>query len=232
MSASTVDWHRSDESGPEGLRERKKRLMRQQLTDTATAMFLERGFDAVRVSEIAAACGVSEKTVFNYFPSKEALILDLPDATMTALRTELARVDRTPIDAALDILAGELDALTSWLGAQPDPSEASARVQAFNGLLLSTPSLRAHYRDMSDQLITVAAEALAARTERDSDDPLCQIAATALLGLWRVQFGALRRSLDGERTPEQVRDAVTADVRSAARLLDAGLAGFGDTTMP
>ena len=126
MSASTVDWHRPDESGPEGLRERKKRLMRQQLTDTATAMFLERGFDAVRVSEIAAACGVSEKTVFNYFPSKEALILDLPDATMTTLRTELARTDRSPTHAALDILAGELDALMSWLGAQPDRAAASA----------------------------------------------------------------------------------------------------------
>ena len=60
----------------EGLRERKKRLMRQQLSDTATAMFLERGFDEVRVAEIAAACGVSEKTVFNYFPTKEALVLD------------------------------------------------------------------------------------------------------------------------------------------------------------
>ena len=46
----------------EGLRERKKRLMRQQLSDTATAMFLERGFDAVRVTEVAAACGVSLAT--------------------------------------------------------------------------------------------------------------------------------------------------------------------------
>jgi AcrR family transcriptional regulator len=232
MSSPTVDWYRPDESGPEGLRERKKRLMRQQLTDTATVMFLERGFDAVRVAEIAAACGVSEKTVFNYFPSKEALILDLPEATMTMLRTGLARVDRTPTEAALDILSGELGALMSWLSAQPDLAEASAQIQAFNGLILATPSLRAHYRDMTDQLVAAAAEALAARTGRDSDDPLCQIAATALLGLWRVQFSALRRSLDGESTPEQVYDAVTADVRSAARLLDAGLAGFDTTTMP
>ncbi|WP_413105350.1 hypothetical protein [Streptomyces sp. Inha503] len=58
------------------------------------------------------------------------------------------------------------------------------------------------------------------------------MAATALRGLWRVQFSALRRGLDGESTPEQVRDAVTADVRGAARLLDAGLAGFDNTTMP
>ena len=37
---------------------------------------MERGFDAVRVAEIAEACGVSEKTAFNYFPIKESLILD------------------------------------------------------------------------------------------------------------------------------------------------------------
>jgi AcrR family transcriptional regulator len=232
MSSTTVDWQAPDRSGMEGLRERKKRLMRQQLTDTATTMFLERGFDAVRVAEIAAACGVSEKTVFNYFPSKEALILDLPEATMAALRTGLARADRTPTEAALDILADELDALLSWLGAQPDLADASARIQDFNALILSTPSLRAYHRDMTEQLATVAAEALAARTRRGSDDPLCQIAATALLGLWRVQFSALRRSLTGERTPEQVRQAVTADVHSAARLIDTGLAEFGNATNP
>ncbi len=44
--------------------------MRQQLSDTATQMFMARGFDAVRVAEVAEACGVSEKTVFNYFPPR------------------------------------------------------------------------------------------------------------------------------------------------------------------
>ncbi|HTI27474.1 MAG TPA: helix-turn-helix domain-containing protein [Kutzneria sp.] len=39
-------------------------------------MFVEHGFDAVRVAGVGEACGVSEKTVFNYFPSKEALLLD------------------------------------------------------------------------------------------------------------------------------------------------------------
>ena len=77
----------------EGLRERKKRLMRQQLSDTATQMFLERGFDAVRVAEIAKACGVSEKTVFNYFPTKESLILDRLESTMGSLRP--AKATRT-----------------------------------------------------------------------------------------------------------------------------------------
>ena len=81
----------------EGLRERKKRLMRQQLSDTATQMFLERGFDAVRVTEIAEACGVSEKTVFNYFPTKESLILDRLESTVASLRTGLAEPAIPPV---------------------------------------------------------------------------------------------------------------------------------------
>src|ERR1700716_3464621 len=106
MSARTVDWTAlrrvpTGTAGAEGLRERKKRQMRQQLTDTATEMFVERGFDAVRVAEIAEACGVSEKTVFNYFPTKESLILDHPDATLASLRTGLADPGLTPLEAAL-----------------------------------------------------------------------------------------------------------------------------------
>ncbi len=110
MSTGAVDWT-AGQAGPasaEGLRERKKRLMRKQLSDTATAMFLERGFDAVRVAEVAEACGVSEKTVFNYFPVKEALVMDRLEATLAALRTGLADAALSPVQAALLILDREL----------------------------------------------------------------------------------------------------------------------------
>lgn len=230
MSARTVDWTglrpATDATGPEGLRERKKRQMRQQLTDTATEMFLERGFDAVRITEIAEACGVSEKTVFNYFPTKESLVLDLPDATMAALRAGLADPGRSPVEAALRVLADELAGMTSWLESQQDQAGAIAKIQRFGLLIEATPSLRAYRRDMTDQVISVAAGVLAERAGVAADDPEPQIAATALVGLWRVQFAALRKFLDGTRTPAQVRDAITADVHRAARLIESGLSSF------
>jgi AcrR family transcriptional regulator len=210
----------------EGLRERKKRLMRQQLSDTATRMFLERGFDAVRVSEIAEACGVSEKTVFNYFPVKEALILDRLDATVAALRTGLADPGVSPVEAALRILDAELGAMTSWLAAQDDPVQAGASIRRFGALIQAAPSLRAHQSDMMDQFVAVAAAALAGRAAMSPDDPEPRIAATALLGLWRVQFQALGKYLDGTRTPAQLHQAVSADVYRAARLIDTGLSSF------
>ena len=209
-----------------GLRERKKRLMRQQLTDTATEMFMERGFGAVRVAEVAAACGVSEKTVFNYFPTKESLILDRLEATVASIRTGLAEPGVPPTEAALRILDRELGAMTSWLAAQDDLAQAAAAIRRFGALIQDTPSLRAYQSDTMDQFTAVAATILAERAGMTAADAEPQIAAIALLGLWRIQFQALSRYLDGTRTPAQVHQAVTADVHRAARLIENGLGSF------
>jgi AcrR family transcriptional regulator len=234
MSMRTVDWAvlRRQGGAPEGegLRERKKRLTRQQLSDTATEMFMERGFDAVRVSEIAEACDVSEKTVFNYFPTKESLILDRWDTTLDALRTGLAETDLAPVAATLRILDDELGALMSWLAAQDDPDQAADAIRRFGTLIRSTPALRAHQRDITDRLTAAAAEVLAARAGTSPDDPEPQIAATALLGLWPIQFRSLGKHLEATRTPELVHQAVAADVARAARLIDAGLSVAGFAT--
>ncbi len=128
-----------------------------------------------------------------------------------------------PTQAVLRILDDELAALTSWLAAQDDLAEASAAIRRFGLLIQATPSLRAHQSDMLDQFTAVAAELLADRAGLTLDDPEPQIAATALLGLWRVQFQALSKYLDGTRTPAQVHQAVSAEVNRAARLLDTGL---------
>ncbi|MFC1413244.1 TetR family transcriptional regulator [Streptacidiphilus sp. N1-12] len=231
MSTRTVDWtalrRRAEQPAAEGLRERKKRLMRQQLSDTATEMFMERGFDAVRVSEVAEACGVSEKTVFNYFPTKESLLLDLGEATMDALRTVLTDARLSPVEAVLAILSDELRSITSWLAAQDDATWAEAVFLRFGMLIRSTPSLRAYQRDMADRQVALAAGILAERTGTSQDAPEPQIAATALLGLWPVQFQSLGRHLGQGLTPDQLHRAVSADVGRAARLIDSGLRTFG-----
>ena len=242
MGGVTVEWTTPSAAGigpgapgtgaaqDEGLRERKKRLMRQQLTDTATLMFMERGFDAVRVAEVAAACGVSEKTVFNYFPTKESLILDRLEATMAALRAGLADRGAAPVEAVLRILDGELTAMTSWLADADDPAQAAAAMRRFGALIQASPSLRAHQSDMMDQFTAVAAAILAERYGLSADDPEPQITATALLGLWRIQFQSLSRYLDGARTAAQVYQAVTGDVLRAARLIGAGLDSLAAAT--
>ncbi|SFK24921.1 DNA-binding transcriptional regulator, AcrR family [Amycolatopsis sacchari] len=207
----------------EGLRERKKRAMRRQLSDTATRLFLERGFDSVRVADVAEACGVSEKTVFNYFPTKEALVLDRLEATADALRTHLADPALPPVEAMLRVLAEELRELTTSLAAD---ERALAGYRRFGDLLRETPSLRAYQNDAADRFADVAAEVLAARAGLRAEDPEPQVAAAALLGLWRVQFRALRTHVRPGRPVEDAVAEVTGEVRRAAALLEGGLAGF------
>jgi AcrR family transcriptional regulator len=227
----------------DGLRERKKRLMRQQLSDTATGMFLERGFDAVRVAEVADACGVSEKTVFNYFPVKEALIMDRLEGTLAALRTGLGDRGRDPVEAVLAILAGELGGMTGLLLGPRDAGSGDAgsgdagrgrdgggeeavrrlAIRRFGDLIRATPALRAYQADMMERSVSVATGILAARAGLTADDPEPQIAARALLGLWRVQADSLRKHLDHAATPDRLHELVTADVRRAARIVETGL---------
>jgi AcrR family transcriptional regulator len=231
--ARTVDWstfgkHRAAEpSTVEGLRERKKRLMRQQLSDTATELFLARGFDAVRVSEIAEACGVSEKTAFNYFPTKEAMVLDRFETAAEDLRAALADPGTSPVDAVLNVLAEELAALTGWMAAQPNFAIAVRQVARFGELIGTTPALRAYQRDTLDRLSRQAAQALAEREDLDADEIELLVAANALLGLWQAQFAALRRHLGRAGSAAELFDAVRADVRRAAGILRDGLRARG-----
>lgn len=195
-------------------------------------MFIERGFDAVRVIEVADACGVSDKTVFNYFAAKEALVLDRLESTIASLRNGLADPDVLPLDAALRILDGELSAMTAMLASQDDPAGAIAQMRRFGDLIHQTPSLRAYQSDMIDQCVTAVTEIIAARAKMSPDDPEPQITARALLGLWHVQAASLRKHLDGNRSPAQVHDAVAADVRRAARIIEPALNVFPASAMP
>jgi AcrR family transcriptional regulator len=216
---------RTDKAG-DGLRERKKRIMRQQLSDTATRLFMERGFDAVRVADVAEECGVSEATVFNYFQTKEALVLDRLEATMASLPAGLASPDVTPIDAALRMLADELAHMTDLLASRENPRGAAKEVLRFGDLIRSTTSLRAYQSEMMDQFVSVAAGILAARAGLGPDDPEPQIAARALLGLWHVQAQSLRKHLAATAL-DRIHEQVTADVRRAAHLIGVGLDSLG-----
>jgi AcrR family transcriptional regulator len=248
----TVDWSAfgTRTGGPaaaEGLRERKKRETRQLLSDTATEMFLAEGFDAVRVSAIAEVCGVSEKTVFNYFPTKEALVLDRFQTAPEALQAALGDAGTPAVEAILGMLAEELAAMTGWLAGQPDFAAAARQVQRFGELIGSTASLRAYQRDAADRLTWQAARLLAARAgnagttgttaeghaEAEGAVALeALVAANALLGLWRAQFAALGRHLGRVGSADELFDAVTDDVRRAAAVVRDGIQPWERTLRP
>jgi len=215
--AEPVDW-------TESLRERKKRLTRSLISETATALFLERGFDEVRVTEVAEACGVSEKTVYNYFPTKESLLFDREPEMAAELWRALGpgSAVHSPVAGVLGVLAAERTEMRSaW------DVDAREFLRRFSGLIETTPAVQTAMRDMWDRLEDTAAEALAERSGVSPDQPEPRIAASALIGLWRIQSDSLRRCATEGRDAAGTDEVVAAEVERAARVVESGLWWFG-----
>jgi AcrR family transcriptional regulator len=214
--------HEQEHRPDEGLRERKKRVTRQLISDTATWMFCERGFDRVRVAEIAAEVGVSEKTVFNYFPTKESLVFDREADLVAGIHETLTA--RAPGVSPTQAMVGFIErecAHLDVLGPEFHPL-----FLAFARMIEDTPALRAAGHELSGKLVAVAREALAESAGLDPRDPEPAVAAQALISLWDIQFTSLRRHIEGGVPVPGLREAVLDDTRRAARLLDTGLWSF------
>ena len=78
------------------LRTRKKEAQHRALLDSAADLFRRRGYEATRMEDIAALAEVSTKTVYNYFPTKQWLIVGLLDRDRDRLRSDYERVLRAP----------------------------------------------------------------------------------------------------------------------------------------
>jgi AcrR family transcriptional regulator len=206
----------------ESLRERKRRLTRQRISDVATTMFAARGFDQVKVSDVAEIVGVSEKTVYNYFPTKESMILDQADEMVDRLARALReRRSGEPLSTVVvDALKQEMQQFDVI------PDELVTLFPRFRELLESTPSLRAAWLDLNNRLVAVARDELAARAEVDPRDPEPMITAQALVGLGQVAFDARIRYIEQGLRGAELRDAVINDLERAARLLETGLWSF------
>ncbi len=211
----------------EGLRERKRRLTRHLISDAATAMFASRGFDAVKVSEIADRVNVSMKTLYNYFPTKESMVLDDADELIEGLATALR--DRQAGMSITDAFVGALEANMSGLD-QLDDELAASVATTFAAMVKQTPALHAHWLEIQDRLARVAAEQLALQAEIEPADPEPTIAGWALAGLVQVDMDSRVRHIRAGRRGVQLRDAVTGDIRQAAELLENGLASLSRST--
>ncbi|MFD8350375.1 TetR family transcriptional regulator [Streptomyces sp. KO7888] len=92
-----------------GRRERKKAATRQKIADTALRLFLERGYDAVGIRDVAAEADVAVTTLFSHFASKEALVFE-QDEDFERRLTQ-AVTDRAPQEPLVPALRREILAL-------------------------------------------------------------------------------------------------------------------------
>ena len=186
-------------SMPSDRRSRKRMATRQAISDAATRLFIERGFDQVTVDEIAAAADVGRMTVFNHFPRKEDLFFDLDEEGRDVLRDALRQRDPdvAPIEA-LRLRAHRLVAERSYFVEFSDAS------RGFVETIERSEALKARARAIRDELAQVVAEALAECADREATDPAAQVAAGLLLATWTVAF------IQGHRTFRQGGDTEKA----------------------
>jgi AcrR family transcriptional regulator len=153
---------------PIGRRERKKAQTRKALADAALELFAERGFDQVGVREVADAADVSVTTLFNYFPSKEALVFDLDEDVEAALVAAVR--DREPGTSLLAALRAHF---TAWVKGVTD----SPTTSDFIRVIESTPTLREYARQMWLRHEVSLAAAIAADIGAPEDDARCAVLA-------------------------------------------------------
>jgi AcrR family transcriptional regulator len=215
-------WHRNKHP-EEGLRERKRRLTRQLISDAATSMFATRGFENVKVSEVAERVGVSEKTMYNYFPTKESMVLDNADEGIEELARALR--ERRPDQSLTDAVVGALKADLKRYAEAPD--ELVQFMPRFAEMIDRTPALHAAWLEVHDRLAKVAREELAAQAEVDPCDPEPIAAGRALAGLATVAFESQMRHIRDGARGDELAEAVSSDLERAARLIETGLWSFG-----
>jgi AcrR family transcriptional regulator len=199
----------------EGLRERNKRRTREAIAAAAMELFLARGFEAVTVVDVARDAGVSERTVFNYFPTKEDLVF-WRGGEQLAQRVEAIRerVPGVPLSRVFEAeTLGFLDRVED--GAIDD-------VMAIVRLVRSSAALR-------DRLLLgweqEAAELVAAFA-RDDDDLVAAVVVRALVWTHRLVFrAAVGRLVAGEEPAAVAADLRRQALKAYARL-DLGLAGY------
>jgi AcrR family transcriptional regulator len=185
-------------------------MTRAKISETAARLFLERGFDAVTVAEVARAAGVSSVTVFNHFPRKEDLYLDRAVDADDLLRAAVR--DRAP---GVDVLAALREVTFRLFDDRHPLSGVNDRSVPFFRTVAASPALVARARE-------IAADLQATLTGELDRDPTFEGDATLLAAFFIAGYGAVlvetaRRLVAGEPP-----DAVADDHRARfERLFDA-----------
>ena len=143
-----------------GLRERKKQKTRESIQRTALGLFDKRGYEQTTIEQIAAGAEISPSTFFNYFPTKEDVVLyDAYDPV--AIRMFLKRPKDEPLYVGLREVLQNLAATF-----ERDERMILARGRLF----LEVPELRARLWDEAERTQQLILQMLAERTGRRADD--------------------------------------------------------------
>ncbi|MDY7231710.1 TetR family transcriptional regulator [Hyalangium rubrum] len=168
---------KAKESPPdlESLQERKQRLVRANIAELALAPLIERGFDAVTIDDLAKAAGISRRTFFRYFATKEEVVTSEFDEAGTSLLAafRLRPRDEQPLLSLRFAIGSVIERLAS----------APERTRALMRLIRRTPSLRGRFLVTQDEWRDQLTAAIVERLPRGPKSPmLARLTATVSMG--------------------------------------------------
>lgn len=132
--------------------ERKRRAVRAELSEAALPLLVERGFESVTIDDLAAAAGVSRRTFFRYFSSKDDMVFAFLDQWAVRLAADIVA---RPADE--DPVAAVHQAFRQLTRAYEDRALVLVR------LVRETPALRQQERINREHLRSAVVNALARR---------------------------------------------------------------------
>ena len=195
------------DDGSSGLRERTRRVVQTEIGGVAMRLFLEQGFEATTMEQIAHEAGISRRSLFRYFGTKEDIVLgNLIEAGM-AVRDALEA--RPASEPPWEALRAAFESLTL------NPQYSPERNLKISKMLYGTPSLRAgHFEKQlrwQELLVTNIQTRLGAETG-EAPDPRAQAIVACALTCLDVANEIWTRS-DGEADLAQLFDQAVAAVR-------------------
>ncbi|GAA3197806.1 MULTISPECIES: TetR/AcrR family transcriptional regulator [Streptomyces] len=209
----------SSSARPAGLRASKKQETRQLISDHATRLFLDRGFERTTIAEIADAARVAKKTVTNYFARKEDLALDHQEEFAASLARAVA--ERRPGESAL----AALHRAFTEAAAAADPV-AGFSGPGFARMVAGSPTLTACLRALHDRREHALARALADAVGAAPDDITVTTAAGLLAAVHRILFDRIQTLTLAGRPDDEIAATVTAEAAAAFGLLEPALAHY------
>ena len=199
-----------------GLRERKKARTRRVIADAAARLFAERGYEQVAVSDVAREAEVSEQTVYNYFQTKEQLVIDLDQQVQDELsRLILTRPRGTTPAAAIRELA--LDLLE---GIRCVPAEQWRGELGY--LAAISPTVHRIALEASDRQAKAIADAISDTSAIAPE--IARLQGIALAGVFQIIISeAGRRTREGQ-SQDQIADELRPAIEAVLDDLDRWLA--------
>jgi AcrR family transcriptional regulator len=186
-----------------GLRERKRQQTRERLTRMAMALFLERGFEATTLDDIAAAADISRRSFFHYFASKEDVVFAWQEESTAAL---IAAVAARP--ATESMLTAAENAISAMIR-QLEPGEAIAMAQ----LKRDNPALQARDQVKYEKLERALADALGKRAGHKTEKLRARLVAMIATGAMRIG-GELWATEGAREKPEAQAKRTFAAIRA------------------